>query len=352
MTTLTRILDANANRAREALRVMEEAARFILEDPALASDLKTLRHELANTLQNLPDLSLHRDTPGDVGTSLHTASENTRHSLAHVVLAASKRLSEALRCLEEYTKLVPHGGPRVSARFKALRYRGYTLEQSLHQRLAIHEHPMRWRLCVLLSDTISREGNCLTVAKAAIQAAVKSHATDALCLQLREKTMDGCLLLSRARQLVKLCKPLGISVIVNDRPDIAMLSGADGVHLGQTDLPCHQVRKLVGSELLIGVSTSNLREAEKARRDGADYCGVGPMFSTTTKRKDIIIGPRYLKQYVRRFPQLPHLAIGGITLDRLPLLQQQGVHAVAVASAVCSDPNPAQVVGQFLKKLK
>lgn len=352
MPTIPRILDANANRAREALRVMEEAARFHLDDRSLARELKQLRHDLAGPIQKLPDLTLHRDTPGDVGTSLTTSAELSRISLAQVVLAAGKRLSEALRCLEEYSKLLPGKAAHLSASFKSLRYRGYTLEQTLNLQLAVHDQPANWRLCVLLTDALCPDGDALRIAQAAIDAAVKLKSPQALCLQLREKSMDAGPLLDRARKLVKLGKSHGVSIIINDRPDIALLAGADGVHLGQTDLPCPMARKLVGADLLIGVSTSMVNQAEKAIRNGVDYCGIGPMFSTTTKHKDIIVGPRYLQQFVRQFPQTPYLAIGGITLDRLPMLQKHGVRAVAVSSAVCQAADPGRVVTQFLTQLK
>ena len=351
MPTVQRILDANANRAREALRVMEESARFILDDKALSRDLKTLRHDLAKNLQSMPDLTLHRDTPGDVGTTLATTSEQSRTSVAEVVIAAGKRLSEALRALEEFSKLLPGKGSRIAAGFKALRYRGYVLEQALNLRLPANDQPNHWRLCVLLTDALCPQGDCMAVARAVVNAAVKLNRGSALCLQLREKSMDAGALLNRACDLVKLCRSAGVSLIINDRPDVALLAGADGVHLGQSDLPCQQVRKLVGRSMLIGVSTSKLAEAETARQNGADYCGVGPMFSTTTKHKDIIVGPRYLRQYVRRFEHLPHLAIGGITLDRLPALQKAGVKAVAVSSAICQANDPAKVVRQFLRQL-
>src|SRR5690606_33559530 len=109
----------------------------------------------------------------------------------------------------------------------------------------------------------------------------------------------------------------GVSVIVNDRPDIALLSGADGVHVGQGDLPCRDVRKLVGRQLMIGVSTARLDEVRAAVEHGADYVGVGPMFATTTKQKDVIVGPAYLRAVVTAFPRLPHLAIAGITPDNI-----------------------------------
>lgn len=335
MPLVLRILDANFNRAREALRVMEEAARFILDDAALCESIKRLRHELSQAMASVPGLESNRNTPGDVGTTIKTASELRRDSVGDVVSAAGKRLSEALRVIEEYAKtldvLIPATRQPLSAAVEAMRYRGYDIEQKLVRALATGQ-ARQWKLCVLISEELCPSRDWWSVAQAVV-------AGGADCVQLREKNRDAGELLTRARKLVSLARPAGVSVIINDRPDVALLAEADGVHLGQTDLPCTEARKLVGRQLLIGVSTSNLAQAQQALGDGADYCGVGPMFSTTTKHKDVIVGPAYLREYVA-WGKLPHLAIGGINALRLPELGAAGVRGIAVSSAVCGAPDP------------
>ena len=339
MAEVQRILDANANRAREALRVMEEAARFILNDAALTGDLKALRHDLADTLALLPGLEASRDTPGDVGTQLSTPREAQRESVAQVAVAAGKRLSEALRAMEEYGKAVEGA---FAARIEQLRYRGYDLEHRLDLALGSGAR-QQWRLCVLLTESLCTHHDWLDVAQACIDGGAD-------CLQLREKDLDAGELLTRTRRLVELARPRRVSVIVNDRPDVALLSGADGVHLGQTDLPCKLARRLIGRQLLIGVSTHEMAHAEQALRDGADYCGVGPMYVSTTKHKPRIAGPAYLSQFVA-WNRLPHLAIGGITPDNLEALTAVGVRGVAVSSCVCSSKDPSRVVQALAAKL-
>ena len=349
--SVLRLIDANANRAREALRVMEDAARFLLDDAELAGALKALRHDLAAALAAFPDAPLHRDTPGDVGTSITTEAEAQRASTRDVVTAAGKRLSEALRALEEFSKLpspeafpnqpLAGGGPPPT--FESLRYRGYDLEQRLALRLA-GGNARQWRLCVLLSEHLCAHHDWLDVARAAVEAGAD-------CLQLREKHLPGGELVRRTRQLLELARPHSGSVILNDRPDAALVAGADGVHLGQRDLSCRDVRKWVGNRLLIGVSTSRLDQARAARDDGADYCGVGPMFPTTTAPdKTDLAGPSYLRQY-RQDLDLPHLAIGGVTPDNLAELVEAGVRGVAVSSAVCGARNPGAVVRRLLEAL-
>jgi len=340
MPGVLRILDANANRAREALRVMEDAARFILDDADLSKQLKQLRHDLAGALSDIRGLSAWRDTPGDVGTTITTAREMDRAGVADTAAAAGKRLSEALRSLEEFGKTLGDAACGLAASIESLRYRGYALEQQRNTALGSGA-AKQWRLCVLISESLCPEGDWLRVATAAIQGGAD-------CIQLREKDLDAGELLARTRQLVALCRPNNVGVIVNDRPDVALLAGADGVHLGQTDLPCAEARRLVGKQLLIGVSTSSLDQAKQAKHDGADYCGVGPMFPTPTKHQPVIAGPAYLKEYLA-WNRLPHLAIGGISLKNIQELTDVGVQGVAICSAICTAADPTAAIRNILE---
>jgi len=366
MNDVHRILDANANRAREAMRVMEEAARFALDDAELSERLKALRHDLAAALGAMAtDLPLARDTPGDVGTHLSTEGEGRRADLAAVAVAAGKRLSEALRSLEEYGKLVD---PAFARRLEALRYRGYAIETDLHARLA-RPDPRRWRLCVLITESLCTHHPWSEVAAACLDAGAD-------CLQFREKQLDDAELLHRTERLVEMAaryrrtesgagdpptdhphrdrhaprSPDRPAIIVNDRPDIARLAGADGVHLGQNDLPIDRVRRLFGHRLLIGSSTHDLDEAAHAVDAGCDYCGVGAMFTTATKDREPS-GPAYLTRFVERYPTMPHLAIGGVTPETVDAVVEAGGRAVAVSACVCSAADPAGVVRKLLDRL-
>ncbi|MGP1345830.1 MAG: thiamine phosphate synthase [Phycisphaerales bacterium] len=338
-----RIIDANANRAREALRVMEDAARFLLDLGDLSKQAKELRHTLGDTLARLPHPGreiMLRDTPGDVGTAHTTPGESTRHSVREVVIAAGKRLGEALRSLEEFSKVLAPTDPGIAQRLEELRYHAYDLEMKLVAAMGTGR-ATQWTLCVIITEELCTHHNWLTVAQLAIMGGAD-------CLQLREKHADGGDLLARARLLVRLAEEEStdhkISVVINDRPDIALLAGADGVHLGQADLAVSSVRKLIGFDLLVGVSTSNLIQAKWALQAGADYCGVGPMFPTSTKQKDTIATPAYLAKYLKFKPTLPpHLAIGGITKDTIKEVVAAGARGVAVSSAVCSAKDPMAV---------
>ncbi len=243
---------------------MEDYARFVLNDADLSAALKTVRHELSTAIRPWTgDAILWRDTPGDVGTANKTPEELKRQDLADVVTAAGKRLGEALRSIEEYLKIA---APRESARVEAARYRFYDLEQRIARTLRSPRRFESVRLYVLITEAVCR-GPWLEVAEQALLGGAD-------CLQLREKEMNSGEMLFRARLLVELCRKHGALCIINDRPDIALLSGADGVHVGQGDLPAREARKMVGHEKLIGVSTHNLEQARA-------HIATGPITSAS-----------------------------------------------------------------------
>ncbi len=334
MSATPRILDANANRAREALRVMEDAARFALDDAQLCRQLKSIRHELRQALAGLPQgwLEANRDVPGDVGTSFSTDDEITRAGLIDIVVAAGKRLGEALRVIEETSKTLD---PDVARRIEAIRYRVYDVESALHLRMGTGRSS-QWRLCVLLS-----ESHCARPWEEVLRAAIAGGAD---CIQVHEKKMQGAALTIRVKRVLEIARPAAVSVIVNDHVDVALAAKADGVHLGQQDLSVRDVRRIAGRTLLVGTSTHNLAQAQAAVGAGADYGGLGAMFDTATKADAEPAGPEYLRAFVDRFPRQPHLAIGGITPDNIARLVEHGARGVAVCSAVCGVDRPQAVV--------
>jgi thiamine-phosphate pyrophosphorylase len=337
-----RILDANANRAREALRVIEDYARFVLNDDALCGSLKQIRHDFSTaTAGFVSDAILHRDTPGDVGTTAKTQAERTRDDAGHVVTAAGKRLGEALRTIEEYLKTAD---PAQASRVESLRYRFYDIEQQVARTLRPGACPFAdVRLYVLITES--------TCKRPWIEVATQAIEGGADCLQLREKSLDSGELLTRARQLVALCKKHRLLCIINDRPDIAMLSDADGVHVGQTDLPAQDVRKLIGTSKILGVSTHNLDQARQAVRDGADYIGVGPIFKSGTKPRDFVAGLEYAQAVAREIPHVPAVAIAGISEQNVDEVLSTGLKSIAVTAAVAGCEDPAAAARRLKQKL-
>lgn len=338
-----RIIDAAFNRAREALRTLEDIARFSLDDAPLTERAKTLRHDLAASLAGIDPVRrlAARDTPGDVGTSIKAAGEFDRPSLDDVAAAAGGRLTEALRSLEEAAKCVPGADARTIER---VRYESYSLERDLRLRLA-GGRSAQWALCVLITEALCTHLPWDQVARRALEGGAD-------CLQLREKCIDGGVLVERAETLVRMARPFGAAVIVNDRADVAMLAGAAGVHVGRHDLSVPHVRRLAGASLMVGVSTASPEEAAAARAAGADYCGVGPMFPTSTKHKPVIAGPAALKACIEMPGMLPHLAIGGITTENIESLVAVGVRGVAVSSCVCGSTSPEETCRRLRAALR
>lgn len=337
-----RILDANANRAREALRVMEDAARFALNDAALCGQLKELRHELRRILETLPPgwLEVNRDTAGDVGTGLEGTGEQRRAGLADVATAAGKRAGEALRVIEETAKIV---APAAAPQVEALRYRLYVLEAALHRRLG-SGRARQWRVCVLLTGSA-----CARPWEEVLAAAIDGGAD---AVQVREKQMDAADLARRVRRVIGIARPAGVTVVVNDRLDVALAAGADGVHLGRGDLAVADARRIAGRSMIIGASTHDLDEARAAVEDGCDYCGVGTMFVTVTRPGAEPVGPAYLSAFIERYPHVPHLAIGGVTPANVAALVESGARGVAVSAAVCAAQRPGEVVRRLREALE
>jgi len=336
------MLDASANRAREALRVMEDVARFALDDEPLAHELKELRHGLRDVLAHLPDgwIEAGRDVEGDVGREISTANERSRKSLADVAVSAGKRLGESLRSIEECMKLVSEVGAADAER---LRYRAYEVEA----KLALRVSPLRaaqWSVCVLLTARA-----CKRPWRDVLDAVV-AGGVDAI--QVREKDMPANELCARVRDVVAQARPAGVAVIVNDRVDVAMACGADGVHLGTNDISIADARRAAGRTLIIGASTHSLVEAEHAVQAGADYCGVGMMYASSMKPDREPEGLEYLSKFTARFPAVPHLAIGGITLQNAAELASAGARGFAVCSAVCGATDPDEVVRSLRQALE
>jgi thiamine-phosphate pyrophosphorylase len=262
------------------------------------------------------------------------------------VVAAGKRLSESLRVLEECAKTE---NAVAAERMEKLRYRGYTLEQKLDRMVGqagLQERFRQVRLYVLLTESLCHvavgEWECVLDAVLA---------GGAQAVQLREKSVESGELLLRAKILAKKCRAAGALSIINDRPDIALLAGADGVHVGQEDMPCAEVRKIVGGGMIVGVSTHGDEQAQKALRDGATYVAVGPMFATATKERPEIAGPKYAQQVLEQVAA-PVVAIGGISLGNIHALLAVGVRCVAVCAAVISDPDPAGECRKFREKMQ
>ena len=154
-------------------------------------------------------------------------------------------------------------------------------------------------------------------------------------VQLREKDLSSRDFYHLALRVKAVTDSTHTPLIINDRVDIALAVDADGVHVGQSDLPAHVVRQIIGPHKLLGVSASNLEEATGAAADGADYLGVGAMFATATKTDAALVSLSTLEK-IRRAVKIPIVVIGGINRDTIPYIKGMGVDGIAVISAILS----------------
>jgi thiamine-phosphate pyrophosphorylase len=336
-----RILDANFNRASEGLRVVEEYARFALNDLILAAAGKTLRHELTaalNAAARPAELTAARDTEHDVGTQVQTAAEYARADLVEVVLANGKRVEQSLRAIEEYGKVI---SPELGARAEALRYQAYTLAKQLTAAASRPALLAQARLYALIDGGADLEA-FQRRADALVSAGVD-------VVQLRDKKLADRELLDRARVLRSIARGKAL-FIMNDRPDIAALADADGVHVGQDELAVRDARSIVGPRAIIGVSTHSLEQARQAVREGADYLGCGPTFPSTTKSFAQFAGLAFLRQVAVEI-DLPAFAIGGIALDNVAQVLATGMQRVALSGALAASSDIAASVQQWRRML-
>ena len=158
-------------------------------------------------------------------------------------------------------------------------------------------------------------------------------------VQLRDKSAPDDVVIRAARELRKVCDEQGALLIVNDRPELALESAADGVHVGQADMPVPDARRAVGGELLVGVSTHSAEEVRAAERSQADYLGVGPVHATPTKPGRPAVGHE-LVRFAAAAVRKPFFAIGGVDLGTAPAVLEAGAERLAVVRAIRDAPDP------------
>lgn len=348
-TTVLRILDASANRAREGLRVVEDFVRFSLDDAHLSELLKSARHQLRAVLQNFESQSLidSRNTRGDVGTEITTPAEMMRGDLLSVVKASLKRVQEATRTLEEYSKVLPTSveGPTqqgASQQLEQLRYELYSIEKAVLTTIDSRKQ-FDGRNVYLLLSSDQCNGDVEHVLTEAIAGGIR-------IVQIREKSMPDRELLNYARRVRRITRASGTLMIMNDRPDLAALCEADGVHVGQEELSVRDVRRIVGPGCLIGVSTHSIEQARNAVLDGASCIGVGPVFKSGTKSFDEFAGLGIVREVAAEI-QLPWFPIGGIDHSNVDQVVAAGASRIAISGAICRADNPRHAAEQLVARL-
>ncbi len=338
-----RIIDANFNRAREACRVVEDFCRFALDSAPLTSRTKQLRHELCTLINKLDSAKLlaARDTLGDVGVSAAVPGQMTRSGLYDTFTAASKRLPEALRVIAE---VIAPADPATASAVEQLRYRCYTLEKDIVLAYWTAKKFSTVRLYAIITSDLPSE--ILPLACRCIEGGAD-------CIQLRAKTMATNQLLAVASELAGLCKPANVLCIINDRVDIAFAAGADGAHLGQNDLPIAAAQKIAASPVVLGKTTHNITQLEKAVDEAPTYVSLGPVFATPTKPDAEPVGLEYVRRATIYLQDkgVGHVAVGGITEQNVTDVIQAGARAIAVCSAVTQAPDVTKACRNLKRKI-
>jgi thiamine-phosphate pyrophosphorylase len=340
-----RIIDANLNRAGEGLHFLEELARLVLNDAKLTQQLKAIRHEvLRGDLAFNQELIRARDSISDVGFDIEVGEDEER-ALPVAVVANSRRIQEALRVLEELAK-VPGATPQLDAdKFKQARFALYTIEQELLGRLLRRDKTAKLRgLYAILDSQQLGKRNPLKVAQELIRGGASA-------IQLRDKSTAKAELLSIAQELQRLCAESGVLFIVNDYLDIAIAAGADGLHLGQEDMPLSITRRLLPMDMILGGSVNTVEQARAAEAEGADYIAVGSMYPTESKENPKVVGVERLKQ-VREVVGLPLVAIGGINSQNAVEVAASGADAVAVISAILGAKDIAEAARSLINSFE
>jgi thiamine-phosphate pyrophosphorylase len=295
-----------------------------------------------------------RNTPDDPATGLSHANEVNRPDVQSVLRANMGRLQEALRVLEEYGKVVDRD---FAEAMKQMRYQVYTLESQLLTYEIDHEitktsnigelRRQKLRSASLYLVTMPVD-NIVSVVESALQGGVQ-------IVQYRQKEGEDGTRFAIAQQLCDICHQYEALFLVNDRVDIAIAVGADGIHVGQTDLPVSVVRQILNanggdaSEYIIGQSTTNPQELEIALNNQVDYVGVGPVHATPTKPNKAASGYEYV-QYAAENINIPWFAIGGIDEHNLGAAIAAGAERVAVVRALMK-ADPPDLIAQQMRSL-
>lgn len=318
--------------------MIDDYVRFLLDDQHLTQTTKSIRHRLSALAEGFSTNArlAMRETSQDVGTSVNTEREQARSSAWSVCETNLFRLQEALRSLEEFSKIEQ---PELAKQFESIRYESYTLTKMLGNFVSSADRLSDANLYVLIPSFESIEKFESVVQE------ICNAGTDVI--QLRAKELSDKDLIERAEKMVTIGRTHETITIINDRPDIAVISHADGVHVGQDEITVKQARSILGPEALVGVSTHNLAQLRQAIRDGASYVGLGPTFTSHTKSFDNFAGLPYLEEAAQE-TKLPAFAIGGITVENIPEVLSTGCTRVAISNAVASHTTPSIVV----KKIK
>ena len=334
---ISQIIDANLDRAREGLRVLEDWARFGLNKEDFVIRIKNFRQILGKN--HLEIYKTSRNHTEDQCKGLSHKEQINRNAPDKIISSNSARVQEALRVIEEFSRWHNLELSQIASK---IRYEIYTLEVELlylTERKKLEEIIQKNDLYTITD----KKENLLEIIENILQGGVK-------IIQHRFKEGKDKDHLKEAIEISRLCKRYNALFIVNDRIDIAMASNADGIHLGQDDLDIRTARKLIGQSKLIGISARNSIDIDKAIKDGCDYIGIGPVFKTSTKKDKEPLGIDKIKAITQKI-NIPWFAIGGINKNNILYLKSRGIKKFALVSGIIDSEDPKEEAIMILKEL-
>ena len=331
------IIDANLDRAREGLRVLEDWARFGLGKEKYVEKIKNFRQILGKN--HLEVYKQSRNHIEDISKGLTHQEQINRKTSEQIISSNSARVQEALRVIEEFSRLQNHELSKIASE---IRYEIYTIEIDLlsYSKFKKSEEILKENDLYVITD---QKDNLLEIIEEILIAGVK-------IIQHRFKKGTDQDHLQEAIQIRNLCKRYNSLFIINDRVDIALASNADGIHLGQDDLDLKTARKLLGHSKIIGVSANNEIDISNALKEGCDYIGIGPVFETATKKNKKPIGIEKIKTLTKDL-NIPWFAIGGVTTNNISYLKSNGIKKVALVSQLMNSEDPKEDAIMILKEL-
>lgn len=330
-----RIIDANLNRVGEGLRVLEDLARFLLNDAGISSALKTIRHELLEVGWSLNRQLLDaRDAAQDVGRDIEAPGQGRHRNLYLVAVANSRRVQESLRVIEEMTGLSGMIPALDREKFKQARFKVYTLERALLSRLARQDKAMKIKGLYITCQAGENvmEAQELTGKTASLRAGV---------LEIAD-TRNRAVALPFTRTLRALCTEHDILFIVKDALDLALAADADGLRLGKEAMPAAEARRLLPFDKLLGCEVASAEEALQAREEGADYCTLDLAIPYDAGLEAI--------RYTKRLAGMPVLVSGPLDVDNITDVILAGADAVALEASRLDNPEETRrIAARFIE---
>lgn len=337
MDKVYRMIDANLNRISEGLRVLEDIARFTMDNKHTSKKIRELRHKVRKTF-DVENLIISRNIISDVGIETTKNSKlDFKSDIKQLILSNYKRVQEGLRVVEDSLKILDYN--LESKIYEEIRYESYKLEKDM----ILSKYPQESQLYLILGEKFSDGRTNEYVLKEALEAGVK-------IIQYREKEKNKRDKLEECKKLLEITKEHNAIFIVNDDLDIALAIKADGIHLGQEDMLVTDARR-IAPNMIIGVSTHNINQAIEAEKLGADYLGVGPMFVTSTKKNiEHSKGVEFLYEVSKKI-SIPYVAIGGIKESNLDLLLENNLNQYAMISEIVGAVDIKNKIKSIIRKM-